>query len=83
MIDIAPLDSDLREYLVRRNLSKKYSKQIEFLKRNRFHPGLHFELLEPHEMKIYSFRIDKRYRAICVYIEKDIIEIIEITNHYN
>jgi len=31
---------------------------------------------------IYSFRLDRKYRAIFIYLEEDAIEIITLTNHY-
>jgi len=32
-------------------------------------------------LRIYSFRIDKKYRAIFIYTNNE-VEIITITNHY-
>jgi len=31
---------------------------------------------------IYSFRLDRKYRAIFIYVDTDTIEIIAFTNHY-
>jgi len=63
-------------------LDKKFEKQSNLFKSNPFYPGLGTELLEPKEMRIWSFRIDKKYRAIFIFREKDTIEIIDVNNHY-
>ncbi len=47
------------------------------------HPSLHTELLEPHELGIRSFRIDKSYRAIFIYDSGNkYIKVVAITKHY-
>ena len=38
--------------------------------------------MEPHWRGVYSFRIDKKYRAMFLPISNDNVEIIGITNHY-
>lgn len=43
---------------------------------------MHTEILEPKELRIYSFRIDDRYRAIFVFVDSKTVEIIDINNHY-
>lgn len=45
------------------------------------HPSLHTELLQPQSSGIYSFRIDKKYRAL-FFIADDAVEVFAITNHY-
>ncbi len=52
------------------------------LERNPFHPGLGTELLEPRNMRIWSFRIDRKYRAIFIFRDRDTVEIIDVNNHY-
>lgn len=76
------LHRELTEYLQERRLVKKFEKQCNLLKSNWKHPSLHTELLEPKQMKIFSFRIDKHYRALFIFRKADTIEIIEINNHY-
>ena len=44
--------------------------------------NLKFELLEPKQLRFYSFRIDKKYRAIFIFRNSDTIEIIDANNHY-
>lgn len=79
---ILPLHPELREYLTVRGLEKKFKKQVDLFKDNCFHPSLRTELLEPRKMKIWSFRIDKKYRALFIFLEKDVIEIIDVNDHY-
>lgn len=79
---ILPLHSEIKEYLKKHNLEKKIDKQIKLFQENPFYPSLETELLEPKQMRIWSFRIDRKYRAIFIFHEKDLIEIIEVNNHY-
>jgi len=39
-------------------------------------------MLEPKELRIYSFRVDLQYRAVFVFADKETVEIIDINNHY-
>ena len=78
---ILPLNEIQIEYLKERQLLKKFQKCSDIFENNPHHPSLNTEVLEPKYLKIYSFRIDKKYRA--VFIVKDgLAEIINITNHY-
>ena len=79
---ILPLHSELKAYLKTRQLENKFEKQANLFKENPFHPGLKTELLEPRRMKIWSFRIDRKYRALFIFIEKDVVEVIDINDHY-
>ncbi len=78
---IKPLRADLIEYILKNNLSKKWSKALYLLELNIKHPSLNTELLVPRWRGIYSFRIDRKYRAL-FFITNDEIEIFQITNHY-
>ncbi len=71
----------LQKYLKDHNLQKKFEKQLKFLKENPSHPSLNIEIIEPKERKIYSFRIDRKYRAVFVVVKGEIL-IIDINNHY-
>lgn len=75
------LHPDIGQYLKKRNLEKKYKKQLELLLQNFRHPSLHTEILEPKARKIYSFRIDQKYRAIFV-VRKGEVLIIDVNDHY-
>lgn len=79
---IFPIDSEVQKYLDKKGLSKKFAKQTEIFKSNPFHPGLETELLEPRKMRIWSFRLDKKYRAIFIFRSKDAIEVLDVNNHY-
>lgn len=78
---ILTLRRDLLEYLITRHLEKKWEKVRLFFERDIHHPSLETELLEPHWRGVYSFRIDKRYRALFL-IHDGEAEIFKITNHY-
>lgn len=79
---ILPLRADQERFLKRRTLLRKYQKQKKLLEENIFHPSLNFELLEPKHMHIYSFRIDRKYRAMFVFVHSELIEVVDINNHY-
>lgn len=82
-MEILPLSPRLQKYLRKRNLLAKYEKQARLLVKNPKHPSLRIELLEPHERGIYSFRLDRQYRAL-FFFRDDVatIEVITITSHY-
>lgn len=78
-----PLRPKITRYLSRHNLTKKFEKQIQLLLENPRHPSLHTELLEPHELGVRSFRIDKSYRTLFIYdSENRNIKVVAITKHY-
>ena len=79
---ITPLHSEIKKYIKAHNLAKKFEKQKQLFEQNPFYPGLATELLEPRKMRIWSFRIDGKYRAIFIFRERNIVEIIDINNHY-
>lgn len=81
-MQVKPLRSDLQKYLNTRNLNKKFDKQLELFKDNTKHPSLNTERLEPKSLKIYSFRIDHKYRAIFVLVSPNEVEIVDINDHY-
>ncbi|OHA77267.1 MAG: hypothetical protein A3H01_00565 [Candidatus Wildermuthbacteria bacterium RIFCSPLOWO2_12_FULL_40_9] len=79
---ILSIHSDIEKYLKKRNLLDKFLKQKALFEKNPFHPSLETELLEPRRIKIWSFRVDRKYRSLFIFREKDIVEIIEVNNHY-
>lgn len=79
---VKKLNSHLEKYLARRGLIRKFEKQTKFLIENPLHPSLNLELLEPKASGYYSFRIDRKYRAIFVFTNPDEIEIIDVNLHY-
>lgn len=79
---ILPLHEELLAYLAKRKLTDKFLKQKELFENNSRHPGLNLELLEPKHLRFWSFRIDRKYRAIFIFRDHEIAEIIDINNHY-
>ncbi|OGF62896.1 hypothetical protein A2662_04530 [Candidatus Giovannonibacteria bacterium RIFCSPHIGHO2_01_FULL_45_33] len=79
---ILPLSKELTKYLQKHKLEKKFIKQKEFFEGNAFHPSLETEILAPKHLRIWSFRIDKKYRAIFIFRTNNTIEILDINNHY-
>jgi len=79
---ILPVHPEILDYLRRRGLEKKFFKQAKLFKQDPHYPSLEFELLEPRHLRIYSFRIDRKYRAIFIFRDHDMIEIIDVNNHY-
>ena len=71
----------LSEYLNKRGLRKKWEKVKNFLENDLSHPSLNFEKIILKNTIFYSFRLDKKYRGICI-LDKNNIEIILFTNHY-
>ncbi|KKT73957.1 MAG: hypothetical protein UW71_C0039G0019 [Parcubacteria group bacterium GW2011_GWB1_44_7] len=80
---ILPLHPESVSYLEKRRLLKKFQKQTALLLENINHPSLNVELLEPKQLRFFSFRVDKKYRAIFIFTEPNVIEIIDINNHYH
>jgi Txe/YoeB family toxin of Txe-Axe toxin-antitoxin module len=79
---ISELRKDIAEYLKKHGLLKKWYKAKSLFESNPHHPSLNTELLEPHQRGIYSFRLDKRYRALFLCLSENDVEIIAITKHY-
>jgi len=79
---IAPLHADVTMYLRKHQLLRKWDKASKLFETNIRHPSLNTELMEPRWRGVYSFRIDKKYRAMFLPISNEKIEVIGITNHY-
>ncbi len=79
---IIELRTDIEEYIKKHGLSKKWEKSTKLFEDNPSHPSLNTELLEPKHRLIYSFRIDRKYRALFISLPKDKIEIVTVTKHY-
>ena len=78
---IKPLRHDLKEYLSRHRLTTKWEKAKLYFEISLRHPSLNVELLEPRWRGIYSFRLDKKYRAL-FFMDGNQAEVFQITNHY-
>ncbi|HBL39890.1 TPA: hypothetical protein DDZ10_04475 [Candidatus Uhrbacteria bacterium] len=80
-IPVKPLRKDLEVFLSKRGLKQKWVKAKNIFESDLRHPSLHTELLEPRWRGIYSFRLDKTYRAL-FFITDGKAEVFQITNHY-
>lgn len=78
---IKELKLDQIEYLKKHNLVKKFEKSKTQFEKDVKHPSLNVELLEPKKFKVYSFRLDNKYRAIFIMTNGE-VEILTFTNHY-
>ncbi|MEK7062757.1 MAG: type II toxin-antitoxin system RelE/ParE family toxin [Patescibacteria group bacterium] len=79
---IKPINSRVKKQLRQLGLFKQFAKQTKFFEADPFHPSLHTEKLEPKSVGLYSFRIDRTYRAI-FRIKNNEAEIIHISKHYH
>jgi Txe/YoeB family toxin of Txe-Axe toxin-antitoxin module len=82
MPKIIELRNDIEKYIDQRGLRKKWKKVKELFERDPSHPSLHTKLLEPKHRLIYSFRIDRKYRALFIAAKEGDVEIIAVTKHY-
>jgi len=78
---VKQLTKKQQKFIGKKKLQVKYNKAVELFENDYRHPSLHVELLEPKNLKIYSFRVDLKYRAVFI-IANGEAEIIAITNHY-
>ena len=59
----------------------KAAKKTDLFKKNPFHPSLRVEKLHPKKFNVWSFRIDKVYRIVFRFVEKDLVEFMFIGHH--
>lgn len=81
-MNVKPLRADLVAYLEKRQLIKKFNKQLKLFEENPRYPSLHTEILESLQSKLHSFRIDRKYRVIFGITADGEAEIIDINDHY-
>lgn len=67
------------DYLIKRNLEKPYLKTKNFLEKKQL-KSVDFKIRKTKSDKIYSFRINKKYRALGHFIEKNFV-VTEISDH--
>ena len=80
-MNIKELNKKQLKYIAKHNLKDKYEKAKELFEEDYTHPSLNVELLVPKHLKMYSFRLDRKYRAVFIIVDGE-VEIISITNHY-
>ncbi len=78
---IKPLNEKVRKALTRWNLEKPFEKQKNLFEVDPTRPSLNTEKLEPKSIGLYSFRINRKYRAV-FRIRANEAEIVHITKHY-
>ncbi len=78
---VRSLNKKQEKFIARHNLHDKYEKTVKLFEIDFRHPSLHIELLEPKNLKIYSFRVDIKYRVVFIVTDGE-AEVIAITNHY-
>lgn len=81
-MNVFPIHKDIEDYINKHNLQKKFLKQLNLLLTDISYPSLEVELLEPKHLKIWSFRVDKKYRAIFIFWGDNVIEVLDVNNHY-
>ena len=79
---ILPLSKRLLAYLHEPNLTERFEKQKRLFEQNPFHPSLNTEILAPKYLRIYNFRITRKYRAIFIYRGAAVVEVVDINLHY-
>jgi len=61
---ISELRDDIKKYIKKHGILKKWEKAKKLFENNPSHPSLNTELLEPKHRLIYSFRIDKKISCL-------------------
>lgn len=80
-MEIKPIREGLKDFIKEHGLTKKWEKAKYLFESNIRHPSLEVELLEPRWRGIYSFRLNKKYRAL-FFITEGKAEVFQITKHY-
>jgi len=71
-----------KQYLaLPKQIKVKVEKQENIFRNNPFHPSLHTEKLAPKSKQVWSFRVDKNYRIIFRFLEKDLVLLLNIGTH--
>lgn len=64
-----------------KNIREKAKKQEKLFKNNPFYPSLHTEKLTPKSKEVWSFRIDKNYRIVFRFLDKDKVLFLNVGPH--
>lgn len=72
-------EADILGFLESRGLTKQYKKAKNYLLSGYFHK-VNFKLRQPKEKGVYSFRINKQFRAFGIVREQE-LRVFRIDNH--
>lgn len=64
-----------------KSIQIKAEEKIQIFKRNIKHPSLNLEKLQPTRKNFWSFRIDKNYRVIFIFLEDKAVELRDARHH--
>ena len=64
-------------------IQRKAASKTELFKENRFHPSLQIEKLHPKHREVWSFRVDRSYRIIFIFLGPDEVEFRYIGHHHS
>ena len=78
---IKNLRPDLEKKLIRYGLKDKFIKAKKLFEENPRYPGLHTEILKPKQYGVFSFRLDRKFRALFIVVDGN-AEITDINLHY-
>lgn len=81
-MQVKTLSPKLVNYLTKHNLTSKFNKQLNLFVENPSHPSLNTEKLSPKTAGLYSFRIDRKYRAVFHLLPTGESQIVDINDHY-
>jgi len=62
-------------------IQTKAEKQERLFRINPFHPSLHTEKLEPKRRQVWSLRIDRKYRIIFRFLERNKVLFLTVGPH--
>lgn len=65
-----------------KEIKARAEKQEKFFRNNPFHPSLHTEKLSPKSKEVWSFRIDKSYRVIFKFSNKNKVLFLNVGHHH-
>lgn len=62
-------------------IQRKFERQEAAFRNNPFHPSLHTEKLEPRGRQVWSFRIDRRYRVLFRFVDRNTVLLLSVGHH--
>lgn len=64
-------------------LNQKLDKATTLLCDNPNHRSLNFKKIQPKQLNIYSFRLDRQYRARCAFLNQDTLWVIQVGDFHD